>query len=865
MNRHLFIIRCFIICAALAAGLRARAGELSVDFRFAPPEWQATICLPDDPQKTLVDRSGELLYHYRQGGREFGTRISLSAAEGSRWVKQELLSPRVPIARTMREAPGLKILEEAFAITDLPAPPAEEGIRLIRMDGQLVQRDWARPARGLDPSLAHIALHYGGSIHYRIHAAPRGACRVAMALCEGWWDKTGRRVQILRVEGAEPVTVDTVADLGKNRAGAFWFDARDGDGDGAIDVRIDAADRAGDRNTILNGLWVFQAGEKADSEALLAGKLTSRAIGTMAGAMNSGPSRNDIILVHVTNTSDQAKRIQPTLVVDTTLPLEARLAGQKLIVQGHDTVTASRKMLDVETADGSRRLVRLEELAIEPKQTALFFALYSSGGPIVIEPGTVAEAMACRDRAVAYWKRAPLPWDRVQVPDAQIQALVDAAIRNIWQAREIKNGLPAFQVGPTCYRGLWIVDGAFLLEAAAMLGAGDEARNGVKYTLGFQQEDGRFELLKEYHKENGIVIWTCLRHAQLTQDREWLRSVWPAIEKAVRYIGVLRKKSLENEKTLDDGLMPPGFPDGGLGRGPGYEYTNTYWNLVGVRAAIQAARWLGKDGEAARWQEMYDDFLAAFWKAARRDLRKDAQGNAYLPTYMGEAGAALLPQRAQWSFCHAVYPGQIFARDDPFVAGMMAMLRATEREGMVYGTGWDARGLWNYFASFYGHAWLWQGDGRKAAETLYAFANHAAPTLDWREEQSPKGKPYRKVGDMPHNWASAEFIRLTIHLLALDRGEELHLFEGLPMEWCRPNRVTRLNAIATPFGPLTVELAVAGDGKTASLRVEPLTDPSCSKVIVHLGRWASRDRDAAIELDPGETNRRRIPMDTLNR
>ena len=33
---------------------------------------------------------------------------------------------------------------------------------------------------------------------------------------------------------------------------------------------------------------------------------------------------------------------------------------------------------------------------------------------------------------------------------------------------------------------------------------------------------------------------------------------------------------------------------------------------------------------------------------------------------------------------------------------------------------------------------------------------------------------------MPHNWASAEFIRLTVHLLALDRGDELHLLEGLP-------------------------------------------------------------------------------------
>ena len=74
-----------------------------------------------------------------------------------------------------------------------------------------------------------------------------------------------------------------------------------------------------------------------------------------------------------------------------------------------------------------------------------------------------------------FWQTVDLPYDHVIVPDKNIQALFDSSIRNIWQAREIKNGLPAFQVGHTCYRGLWIVDGAFILEAATILGAGDQA------------------------------------------------------------------------------------------------------------------------------------------------------------------------------------------------------------------------------------------------------------------------------------------------------------------------------------------------------------------------------------------------------
>ena len=187
----------------------------------------------------------------------------------------------------------------------------------------------------------------------------------------------------------------------------------------------------------------------------------------------------------------------------------------------------------------------------------------------------------------------------------------------------------------------------------------------------------------------------------------------------------------------------------------------------------------------------------------------------------------------------AVYPGQIFAKGDPLVASTMEMLEATEREGMVYRTGWSATGLWDYFASFYGHAWLWQGHGPKAAQILYACANHASLTCVWREEQSLQGEPFKKVGDMPHNWASAEFIRLVIHLLALDRGDELHLLEGFPREWAGPGMVTRLDGVATPFGPLNMSVEAARDGKTVTLTGKPLA-ANCKGLVVHLPDGSTR-------------------------
>jgi hypothetical protein len=253
-------------------------------------------------------------------------------------------------------------------------------------------------------------------------------------------------------------------------------------------------------------------------------------------------------------------------------------------------------------------------------------------------PLTNALGANLEDQALAYWKDAPLPYGHVHVPDEQIQGLFDASIRNIWQAREIKNGLPAFQVGPTVYRSLWVVDGAFILEAATMLGAGQEARAGIARELTYQKADGSIEVLKRviaegldgkpwpqesggseanfnYSKENGIALWTFLRHAQLTQDKSWLATVYPKMQQIADHIRQLRVA--KTSTSPDAGLIPQGSTDGGQ-NGFVPEYSNTLWNLVGIRSFVEAARWLGKDADAARWQAEYDDFLATFHRAAAR-------------------------------------------------------------------------------------------------------------------------------------------------------------------------------------------------------------------------------------------------------
>ena len=113
-----------------------------------------------------------------------------------------------------------------------------------------------------------------------------------------------------------------------------------------------------------------------------------------------------------------------------------------------------------------------EELA-PGEEFRVLVALYQ--GPQAASQIEEKDAAAEQQRAVKYWtEQTGLPYDRITVPDQAMQQLLDSCIRNIYQAREIRDGRPLFQVGPTLYRGTWAADGAFIMETVAYLGRADE-------------------------------------------------------------------------------------------------------------------------------------------------------------------------------------------------------------------------------------------------------------------------------------------------------------------------------------------------------------------------------------------------------
>lgn len=405
------------------------------------------------------------------------------------------------------------------------------------------------------------------------------------------------------------------------------------------------------------------------------------------------------------------------------------------------------------------------------------------------------------------------------LPSAKGDFLV-ACARNIQQAREVKNGMLVFEVGPTVYRGMWIVDGNFLLEAARYLGYDHAADQGLRSEWTHQVSTGQIiaSAGKEHYKDTAIAMFTLVRACELKQDWSMMRQLAPQVGHAIEFLIELRDQGRKGDSPNGKyGILPPGFADGGMG-GIHFEFTNTLWTLAGLRAVARANEKLGIP-DLNRAEGFYRQLRAALETAARDQMVTDPRGFRYLPMLMREDPAMHLdawdrprPQTCQWALSQTIFPGEVFAQDSPIVRGHIALMQACTQEDVPADTGWIHHGgVWNYNAAFVAEVYLWAGLRDWAHRTFTGYLNHASPLHAWREEQPLQEALIAQFwGDMPHNWASAECIRYLRHMLVLEDDRKLRLLEGvLPVDLEERTGFT-VTETPTRFGRVSLDVQPVG-------------------------------------------------------
>jgi hypothetical protein len=796
----------------------AQTGLRKVDFGYSPATHLTAICFPADWQKTVVTERGSLGYDFGPGpyARPL-TEISMGAREIV--FAPEVTSipdARVPIATVRLSGPGATAILEEFALdgrTMTDPSSSFLGGKIRRLGGLTGAAGWANPPDSCDPAFRNVAWGTNRPVLYRVRVPPGGARRIALGFCEPYKGVRGQRVLEIRVEGAPPMTIDALRDNEKNRPYVYFFDARDENNDGEIAIEVHASPNGVDPNVILNAFWVFPRRTGITEEEVIRGEGTRRAeVSWTCGLENelgSATSRIDGILAHF-----EGRRLTPVVLVRTGRTLTFDGATGTLGSPGRPFV-AARPPFTRARREGNTWTLELPEGTTDPQVFVL------SGGNTRGDAARLPDLKEARITAELFWKKeAGLPFGRITVPDSAIQYVLDASIRDLYQIAERVDGHFQFQPGPSVYRGLWMHDEAWDVSTMLALGDTASARMSIETALRYQQTDGRIFQSEPYPmlRETGLILFALCNYANVSGNRPWLKSHFPAVSAAVGWIRRTRALTLADSISPNYGLFPPGFTDGGIG-GLAAEYGTTFWSLNALQAAARAASSLGIRDSARSWSMLAGGLMTSFRRASARDARRDSHGNLYLPMRVGDTSSTTLPQQANWGILDGQGFGHLFPYADPVLNGTLAMLDANTTEGIHQDVGWLRKGVWPFFTAQEGIVHMYQRNYARAADILYAVANHASPLGTWLEEQLPKELGTRTSGDASDATAGSLFILLLKDMILTERADTLEVLGGVPSSWYMPGAHLRLDRVLTELGPFSLDLRISTDGEKCTLSV----------------------------------------------
>ncbi len=856
----LLMVRVLIVFLMIQTGNALSQNDHEVTYAYAPARWYTPICLIDDWQKSLVDQQGRLVYDFGPGPyARPKTTLSVEMVDATGYcTRQTLLQARIPIVLTEHIDGDRRWRQTAFSL--IPEDPQKRPSRLsadssfIRYQGLVGSPAWAPAHKERDPAFTSAAWGTGRSIRYDVKVPVNAKRRVALGFIDVYRKGRIKRLMDLVVEGDSIKTVDLIKTGGRNTPQVFFFNGHDENSDGWLQIEVTASSAGQDPNVLLSAIWVFKPDIKITAEEVISGKATSLAQPYINAGMElfrQGIVRRDVLRTEIIGTRGALH-----LRLNTLRPLEVdKKNGTLLFKQSPFIITDPGFSKAVQTHDGW--------LLSFADNTRLVDVMVIHGYPDAARQ--FPDILEAEQNTISWWQQAELPWNRLIVPDDEIQNLIDGGIRTLYQIREAVDGYKQFQPGATIYRGLWYGDAMWAAETVAMLDDGKATRQVLEAMLLHQQPSGRAVVMKPplLHRETAHLIYSMCRYARLHQDWAWLEAHWTELDNAMQHLFDLRQQTRMDSTALYFNLIPPGLTDGGVA-GIGASYGSVFWNLIAMAEAVHAANAMQRP-ERERWKAEYRDFKNAFYTAVERDKRRDEQGHLFLPMKMHFEPDRDLPQRGQWGMLHSIYIGHFFEKSDPLVMGTLNMLDSRTAENLVVSTGWLNGGVWPIFDAHRALAYNWIAEPDKAEKLLYAFANHASPTLVWGEEQMPKNGGDRVTGDIPHTVGNLQVIRVVRNMLMLERDTRLELLAGLPQTWIKADAHLAVLALPTCFGPVTLKFDIDPDGQRAILWIKT-PKPQIEATSVHL--YLDRFIKAGFSLDANGNrlkNRIKVPWNHLYR
>ncbi len=426
-----------------------------------------------------------------------------------------------------------------------------------------------------------------------------------------------------------------------------------------------------------------------------------------------------------------------------------------------------------------------------------------------LDPADVSRWLSIQQAATATeWHRKlddvvlRLPLDGHPLVDTLRTALADILIS--------RDGA-AIQPGTRAYARSWIRDGAMISESLLRLGHADVARDYLQWFAPYQFHNGKVPCCVDArgadpvaeNDSHGELIHLVNEVFRYTGDRALLKTMWPHVAAATRYMDTLRASertplNRTPARRAFYGLMPASISHEGYSAKPMHSYWDDFWALTGYDDALYIATELGRSADVQRMSKSRDQFRADLY--ASIDAAVAAHAIDYLP------GSAELGDFDPTSTTIALSP-----------AGQQAALAP----GLLHTT---FERYWKYFTERRAHAqWTdytpyeWRtvssfvrlGWRERASEASDFFMRDRRPVgwNQWAEVVGRIARESRFIGDMPHGWVASDFINATLDRFAYERARDhaLILAAGVPSTWFEGEGIAIEN-LRTPYGRLSYSL-----------------------------------------------------------
>ena len=429
---------------------------------------------------------------------------------------------------------------------------------------------------------------------------------------------------------------------------------------------------------------------------------------------------------------------------------------------------------------------------------------------------------AALERVRKRW-RSELDRVRFEVADRGLGGEIAETFRTATAHILINRDGAAYRPGARSYARSWIRDGALMSAALLRLGYTTEIRDYIEWYAPYQYPNGKVPCCVDRrgadpvpeHDSHGQLIYLIAEYFRYTGDSALVRRMWPHAAGAVSYIDTLRRERLtpeyeRGEKRMFRGILPPSISHEGYSAKPMHSYWDDFFALRGLKDAAMLAGVLGKSDDQRRIAALADSLRGSILETIRLSMQKHRID--FIP------GSADLGDWDATSTTIAVAPG-----------GELSKLprRPLERTFDRYWQHLIARRDSGRGAEYTPYEWRTVGTlirlgwKDRALGTAQALMDDRRPRewnqwgeVVWRDPRAPKF-----IGDMPHTWVGADFVRSALDLFAYDDEERqaVVIGAGIPAGWVTAGDGVRVSGLRTYGGPLDVAISGAEGGAMVRL------------------------------------------------